>query len=1701
MLQLPGYETDSIIYRADGRVVYRARSTADGAVVAVETLDAEFPDRQQVAEIRREGEIAQRLADVAGVRKVHAVIAHGSGNLALVCELFDSSLKAYLALNGGGGLTLPEFLEIALSLAHTLGGIHSQDIVHKALTPGNVLFNPVNGATGLAGFGIASELDQERQALQMSRYLEGPLPYISPEQTGRMNRDLDYRSDYYSLGVLLFELLTGQQPFQADNVLEWVHSHISRVPPAPHDIDPEVPEAVSAIVLKLLSKSPEARYQSAGGLIHDLTCCADRLVAGQVIEPFELGKKEVVQKFLVPQKLYGRERELGQLFDLFETVVAGGNVFCLVKGYSGVGKSSLVNEIDQPLVRERGFFVQGKFQQFQHGEAYSALASTFRGLVQQALTEPEEQLAGWRERLVDALASNAALVVNLVPELALIIGPQPVVAELPPAEARNRLQMVLTAFLRVFASDGHPVVLFLDDLQWSDVPTLEFLRRLVTSRELSHLLLIGAYRDHEVGVGHPLRLLLDDLAGRENIHQLHLGQLNRDSVRHIVSDALCSNAEETWPLSDMLYDKAQGNPFFTNELLRQLHKEGAIVADPLSGRWNWDLDAARWSGVSSDVVEFMVDNLRRFSPETQRVLQLAACIGGTFDLHTLAAIYEASTEATAAALLPALKQHTVQPLNSDYRLVGDAPKGQALKGKGPARASGEPLEVNPTYRFQHDRVQQAAYALIDVQLLPAVHLSVGQLMLRHAGSVVPDERLIDIVGHLNEGRGLITSADEQCYLAELNLRAGIRAKRSSAYEAALRYLQISAGLLPADPWQNTPELMQTLAAETQQCAYLTGRVDEADEWIEVMLENAQSDLERSNILAIRTRQYATLGRMEDSIFSAIQGLAILGVEFIQHPGLDDIAQERKRVEEYLGGRVIAELVDAKQVDDPATLTAMRLLMETFAAAFLSGSGNLFPYLVMKAVNLSLRHGNCPETAFAYAAYGMLLCGEYDEPETGFEYAKAGLAINDSLDDLTLRARVIYVYAMFVYHWSMPWSGLTSLFRKGIEAGYQSGDLLYLAYSAQDCVIWDPSMDLETAYRLHADNLEIVRECAYQDSLDSGTLFLQLQRNLLGLTDGPCSLSDDQFDEALCLEGMRQRQFMTGIANYHIYSAEVCFLYGEYERALEHVRAQDELIKSAMSLPQLVRFYITSFLTLSTLYPDMELEQQTETRARLERDHARMKRWADSCEANFRHLQNLMEAELERLDGDYESALERYDIAIDAARESGFLRDEATACERAARHLLSIGHRRSSEGYLRAAHRIYDRWGAHRKVALLEQEFPVLRELSPIAGASYNRGESGDLDLASVMKASRAISEEIILDRLLKKTMSILLENAGGQWGCLVVKRDDGLVVEAATLPDEGVSAERAPGRSLVPDSQGAQIFLPVTLMSEVLHSGEAVVLRNAASEGPFQQDPYILEVRPASVLCVPILRERFEGVLYIENNLASGVFTSGRVEVIRLLAAQASVAIENARLYEQIQDYSHTLEEKVAERTASLEQLNLELQGLADCDGLTGVANRRKGDAYLVEVWRRMRRERKPLSVIMLDVDHFKAFNDSYGHQAGDDCLIAVAAKVRETLFRPADLVARYGGEEFMIILPDTDAEGVATVGEAVRRAVQEMAIMHEHSSAGSVVTVSVGIATIVPEKIDGSELLLREADIALYRAKRMGRNQVHAAPEFLAMN
>ena len=1169
----------------------------------------------------------------------------------------------------------------------------------------------------------------------------------------------------------------------------------------------------------------------------------------------------------------------------------------MVSGHSGIGKSALVNEINRAIVQHDGYLVQGKFDQFQRSKPYSAVARAFRGLVPQLLVESEAWRRALWDDLVAAVSPNLGLLIELVPELEQVVGPQAPVPPLPQTEAQNRFQIAFVNFIKVIAAT-RPLVIFLDDLHYGDASTLNLIRWLATSRDLKRLFVVGAYRSNEVDFGHPLRLALNEIAETRTIHDLKLQPLSLASVKHFVADTLRTDKADCAPLVEVLQEQADGNPFFLIEVMKTLAQSRVIAFAPDLGRWRWSLDAVRAGGINADAVDFVIARLRKLPSETQRALQFAACIGNTFDLRTLSIIAEASRDIMAKSLMPALQQHLITPMNADYKLVG------ITNVKEPDLA--DALGVNPDYRFHHDRVQQAAYALIDEDRRQAVHLSIGRLIQSHANSQEREERLIEIVGHLNNGRRLITDPAERIGLARLNLAAGVQARRSSAYEAAINYLRTGQELLPIDPWTSEYRLTMDLGMEFQQCAYLTTRYDEAESWIQEILARARTTMEKAEILAMRTRQYATTGRMAESIDAAIIGLSLLGMRVTANPDRRALATEKALVKRNLAGRRVTDLIDAPAMTDRAHILAVRLLMEIFAAAFLSGSGNLFPILVLKSVNLSLQYGNSPEAAFSYAAYGMLLCGVLDEPALGYEFGKLAVAMNERFDDIALKSRVIYLYAMFVMHWSEHWSNMTPWFRRGIEAGYQSGDLLYLAYSAQDCVIWDPRLDLDAASSEHANLLTIVRDCAYQDSFDSGSLFLQMQRNFHGLTNGLYSMNDATFDEKRCLEGMLKRHFMTGVANYHIYKAEIFFFYGDYASALNHIREQDKLMASVMSLPQLVRFRNVAFLTLAALMPDMDVAEQRRTRSRLQQERRVMARLAAHCPDNFLHLSLIMQAELARIAGRTERALTLYDEAIETARRYEFRRDEAMANELAARCLLASGRRKACEGYLRAARNLYDRWGARRKVVCLEDEFPSILKSARAARAviasaaqasSTTPVDSAEVDMASIMKASRAISGEMDLDHLWITTMRIMLENAGGQRGCIVVWKDEQHVIEGLTeIGDEGPSMVRS-----IPlvGSEGA-VTLPISVVYAVLNGGDAVVLNDASTAREFARDAYFHSRKPQSVLCVPFSRHgNVAGAIYMENNVAAGVFTVDRIEVIKLLAAQTSISVENAELYRE----------------------------------------------------------------------------------------------------------------------------------------------------------------------------------------------------------
>jgi predicted ATPase/class 3 adenylate cyclase len=1502
---IPGYVVEEILMESFPHVLYLAKRTKDGKRVVLKTLLDPYPKKEHLASLRREFQIISKL-QADGIIKVNALIYFGNGKPAMEMEPFGISLAQHVLNFPNRILPLDQFFAFAFPLVRSLGKIHEKAIVHKDLAPRNILVDPQSSDIRLIDFSAASELSREHQDVAFLNNIEGSLPYMAPEQTGRMNRDIDYRTDYYTLGISFFEILTGKLPFDAKDALEWVHCHISRQPPTPVSLNSSIPKMVSAIIEKLMAKNAEDRYQSSFGLIADLERAKENFQNGSNPSEISLAQSDVSRLFQIPQKLYGRATELKKLETYFENTTYGSVEFYLVSGYSGVGKSVLVQELGRSIAKKRGYLIHGKFDQFRQNAAYVAIASAFRDLIRQLLGEPKERLDEWNDKISSVLDTNGQLMVELIPELELIIGKQTPVQELSPTETQNRFLILFLNFVKVFATEHHPLVIFLDDLQWSDIPTLNLINRLVTAQEQGHLFLIGAFRDNAVDATHPLILTLEEIKKKREVGLLQLEPLSQEAVDQIIMDTLVCDHSRSEQLSAILYEKTGGNPFFTIELLKNLHDRGVIFFDLDRGEWNWDLVAIRNVENSDSVIDFLVSSQHRLSESTQHILQLAACIGATFDLRMLSIIREGSMETTASELYEAIKANMVIPLNENYKYVGVAFSGKESENE---ESSDSALDLlNPIYKFQHDRVQQAAYSMIPQEKRQALHLSIGRLILAHTTPKELDEVLVDVVGHLNEGRNLVHASEEKREFARLNLEAGIKARHSSAYEAALGYLKISIEMLDTNSWDTDYELMWTLSEELQGCFYLTGDWKNADDWTEVMLKNARTPVEKGLILAVRTRQYATIGKLQESIKAAYQGLEILGFNFIQVPDEKNVAEEVRLVTENLNGKEVSDLINNPEISDQKAKIASQLLMEIFPAAFLSGSGRMFPYLVLKSVNIALKYGNSPETAFAYAGYAMLLSGYFENPAEGYKYGKLAVNLIEEFDDISLRSRIIYVYTMFVHHWSNHWSSMTTWFQRGIKAGYQSGDLLYLAYSAQDCIIWDPTLDLETASREQRKLLVIVKECEYQDSYDSGTLFLQMQQNFQGLTKSQFSLTDEKFDEMECVSGMLERHFMTGIANYHIYKAEIHLLYNDPVGALPHIREQENLMASVMSLPQSVRFHIVSFLVKAMLLANLEFEERESLMLSMHESLEKMAKWAGICPENFEHLRLLMEAELVGSKGNINGALSLYEQSIFYANKSGFIRDEAMANEMTAQFLIRSGLSKASEGYLLASHYLYYRWGAYGKTQEMEKKYQIFRtsgQFNNTSSIRQNLSETGSfgsdtlnadfLDMRSVFRASQIISGELVLGKLLKATLQILIENAGAKRGFLVEQKEGKLVIQAQNDTDHGEEFQDS-NHSLKVDST----LLPISVINTALRTNKPIVIGNGREQNAFSSDPYLINQRPLSMMCVPLSTHNQGNVaVYLENNLTHSAFTEDRVKVIKLLAAQAAISIENARIYEQ----------------------------------------------------------------------------------------------------------------------------------------------------------------------------------------------------------
>ncbi len=1505
-IYLPGYQIFNRLYESSKSLVYRAVREEDKRSVILKVLKPEYSSRTEFARYKQEYEIVRSLK-LEGVISAYSLEKYENTQAIAFEDFGGQSLKILMAERN---LTLSEFLAIALNLTETLGQIHAANIIHKDINPSNIVFNPETGQVKLIDFGIATVLSRENPTIKNPHILEGTLPYMSPEQTGRMNRSLDYRSDFYSLGVTFYEMLVGTLPFAATDAMELIHNHIAVEPLPPCKIKPEIPKAVSDIVMKLLAKTAENRYQSAWGIEADLAICQMQLDANGEIEDVTIGENDVSDKFQIPQKLYGREREIETLLAAFERVSNGPTEMMLVSGCSGIGKSALVQELYKPVTKQRGYFISGKFEQLQRNIPYSAVIKAFQELIGQLLTESEDKLNQWREKLTAAFGANGQPIADVIPEVELIVGKQPAVAPLQRSESQNRFKLVFQNFIRVFSQLHHPFVIFLDDLQWADSASLELIESLLCDPDTHSLFLIGAYRQSSVGAEegaspafHPLIVKLGEL--RESgaiVNEICLSPLELSAISELISDTLKCDREKAKLLAELVLAKTQGNPFFVNEFLHALYAERLLYFDWPSLNWHWSIEQIKAQRMTDNVAELMTSQLQKLKEKTRKVLQVAAAIGNQFEIETLAIAIDKSALETAGDLWEAVAEGLVVPL-------GDAGQSE--------------------YKFAHDRIQQAAYSLLPDAQKQAIHRKVGQVLLQNAP---PDERevkIFEIVNHLNLGREAIASQQERCQLAELNLIAGRQAKAAAARSPAIGYLTIGAALLENEGWQTQYELALALHVEACEAASAIGDYQQVEALAAVVLQQAKTLLDKVKVCELKIQAQTVQNNSLAAVNTALEILTNLGLSFPQEPTSADIQIGLEETVSLLAGRNPIEL---PEMNDPIALAAVQILSRVSSAAW-RAVPNLFPLLVFKQVALSVEYGNAAVSALAYVLYGAIVGAFLEDIDSGYQFGQLAVSLLDRFSIKEVKVRTIVLVHQMLEPWKKHVRDTLKPLRELSRDALEIGDLEYAAKAAlsHSYHSFFLGTELEGLEREFAANCTLMRQLNQETAVNHNAIYYQAVLNLRGR-------SGEVHDDCAGLPLHGSANDREALFYGYLCQIFLCYLFEDFPQAVENSEKAEEYLDSATSILCVPVFYFYDSLARLAVYSAVEQPEQKQILAKVAANQRKMKKWAETAPMNFLHKFYLVAAERQRAIGHERLAIELYDRAISTAKENEYLSEQALSAELAARFYLTKGKEATTARrtalltasiYLQEARDAYLRWGAVAKVSDLEARYPQLLQRKfegVVAGAnppkasimSTSRAIGRSLDITTVMKASQAIASEIVLDKLLETLMKILIQNAGAQKGFLILLRDDKLLISAeASVEREAVAVQQS-----TPVEECAD--LPLSAIEYVKRSRSDVVLSDAAREGPFTADPYIAQRPVKSLLCTAIVNQRkLIGILYLENNLIAGAFTPQRLEVLRLLSSQAAISLENALLYAQ-------LEEKVAERTQELNEKNARLERTLD---------------------------------------------------------------------------------------------------------------------------------------------------------------------------
>jgi len=1473
---LPGYQIGPLLSAGSRFLVFRGVEQSSDRPVVLKTNRNPYPTDRDLAAQQRAYEIARELTGDVVVAHL-ALLRHGHARVLVTEDFGAESLDRYLREQGSPDTELA--LELAIALSDVLAGLHRQGVVHKDIKPSNILWNAQRKQLRLNDLELCSRLRQESVPLGTEQTLVGTLTYIAPEQTGRMNRSVDNRADLYAAGITLYELFAGAPPFVADDPKELIHAHLARPPPDLAALRPDLPASAVAIVSRLLEKNPEARYATAAGLAGDFRRVLSGLRGGDIAE-FALGADDVWGRFTLPDRLYGREAETRVLLEALASAAGGRRRSLLVTGYSGVGKSALINEIQVPLVARHGWFCAGKFDQFRRDQPYLAWREVLASLTRQLLAQSEDHLSTLRTELDRQLAGNSGLIAELVPGLEVLFGSQKPPPSVGPAEAQARFDQAFRTFLRVLARPEHPLVLFVDDLQWADLASLQLFESLASDSSPAHLLVLGAYRDNEVSAGHPLTASLGRLEtlGRRPA-MLSLPPLSVGDVTAIVSDTLHLDAAAVAPLSQLVFEKTGGNPFFVRQFLSALEADGLIEFSPVDGRWRWDLAAIAQQSHTENVVAFMSARIRELAPETAHMLQRAACLGATFDLRALMRICDETGVQVVSELDQALDKGLLLPQGDDYRL--------ALADARLAADSGRGSSVNPRYAFLHDRVQQSAHESIDPADRAAIHLRIARGIRSQFGSECSPQQALEVMEHLSESLVQLSDPEERLGFARLCLLAGQRAKAAMAIEPAVHYLDMGRTLLPADAWDRESGLALDLHLEGADACYISERYPEAEALAQRVLD--RSDVLQKRVMAHNIR--IGIGVAQSRYVEAtLLGLDVLeqelGVRLPRRAGLPRVLLGILHTRIALGGRRPSDLLALPEMTDPRARAAVAILMKSATNAYW-GSPNLVPLIAGQMVRLSLRQGNIGLSAYGYALFGMIITNTVDAVDAGYDLGRLAMELLERTGDRHLVGKTGLLWHGFIRHAKDPLRVCAADTLDCYDHALDAGDVENAVYCGTVAYYADllAGRSLEWVQQRYRDHIPALLDSAQAQTTFTLKVWMQVAANLAAddkvesktvgeLIDWPAQL-DQMIDDPAAYMGIAT---VAGGAGW------LAFLLDDWAEAERQFQLLYDRADAVLGQPFWKPCMALYGITLSRKLA--RGQGGSPTRLRLARIQRWVRTWAWRNAHDYAAYMLSLAAERAARKGQRSRELAAWDDAAARAHEGGNLFLEAWATEQGAHAHGRAGHREQAHHLLDRAYTLWQRHGALARLRMLGAKQKA--QLSDSSSA-----ELSSMKFESVLEAVRAVSESIEVEYLVSRVLEISLLQAGGRRATLLVQ-DEALRPLATGVMDDQGRFERL---AVVPSIEAEH--LPTSLIDYISRTRLTLTVDNATTHEWLSRDPYVARFDRLSVIAAPLMRHgRLVGMVLLENDLGTGVFSESDAKVVETIAGQAAVSLENARLFE-----------------------------------------------------------------------------------------------------------------------------------------------------------------------------------------------------------